>query len=62
MVVPGRSIGGSFADEPLTRLRLPLGLARCPQWNLCNAPGGDEPAAKSKVDAVRQFLASGDRH
>ncbi|HUG60601.1 MAG TPA: DEAD/DEAH box helicase, partial [Methylomirabilota bacterium] len=33
-----------------------------PQWNLCNAPGADDPrVAKSKVDAVRAFLASGDK-
>lgn len=32
-----------------------------PQWNLCNAPGVDEPkVAKSKVDAVRKFLESED--
>ena len=33
-----------------------------PQWNLCNAPGVDEPrVAKSKVKAVGEFLASEDR-
>lgn len=33
-----------------------------PQWNLCNAPGIDEPRiAKSKVDAVRKFLAGSDQ-
>ena len=33
-----------------------------PRWNLCNAPGVDEPrVAKSKVDAVRQFLESADQ-
>lgn len=32
-----------------------------PQWNLCNAPGIDEPkVAKSKVKAVSEFLASDD--
>ena len=33
-----------------------------PQWNLCNAPGIDEPrVAKSKVKAVGEFLASADK-
>ena len=33
-----------------------------PQWNLCNAPGADEPkVAKSKVGAVREFLAGADQ-
>jgi hypothetical protein len=32
-----------------------------PQWNLCNAPGIDEPrVAKSKVKAVGEFLTSND--
>lgn len=62
VVVPERSIGGSFADEALTRFGFYWDWQVAPQWNLCNAPGGDEPrAAKSKVDAVRQFLASGDK-
>lgn len=62
VVVPERSIGGSFADEPLTRYGFHWDWHVAPQWNLCNAPGGDEPrATKSKVDAVRQFLASSDK-
>jgi len=62
VVVPERSIGGSFADEPLSRFGFYWDWNVAPQWNLCNAPGGDEPrAAKSKVDAVRQFLASSDK-
>jgi hypothetical protein len=33
-----------------------------PRWNLCNAPGVDEPrVAKSKVRAVGEFLRSEDR-
>jgi superfamily II DNA or RNA helicase len=62
VVVPERSIGGSFADEPLSRFGFYWDWNVAPQWNLCNAPGGDEPrVAKSKVDAVRQFLASSDK-
>lgn len=59
VVVPERSIGSSFADEPLTRFGFYWDWAVAPQWNLCNAPGADEPrVAKSKVEAVKKFLAS----
>jgi hypothetical protein len=61
IVVPERSIGGSFADEPLTRFGFYWDWVVKPQWNLCNAPGADEPrVARSKVGAVSEFLASGD--
>lgn len=54
VVVPERSIGGSFADEPLSQNGFGWDWQVAPQWNLCNAPGVDEPrVAKSKVDAVR---------
>jgi superfamily II DNA or RNA helicase len=62
VVVPERSIGGSFADELLTQHGFYWDWTVAPQWNLCNAPGVDEPrVARSKVEAVRQFLASSDR-
>lgn len=62
VVVPERSIGGSFADEPLSQHGFYWDWQVAPQWNLCNAPGIDEPrVAKSKVDAVRAFLSSGDK-
>ena len=62
VVVPERSIGGSFADEPLSQHGFYWDWQVAPQWNLCNAPGIDEPRVdKSKVDAVRAFLNSGDR-
>lgn len=62
IIVPERSIGGSFADEPLTRYGFHYDWQVRPQWNLCNAPGADEPqVAKSKVQAVRQFLESSDK-
>ncbi len=61
IVVPERSIGGSFADEPLTQHGFYWDWTVKPQWNLCNVPGADEPRiAKSKVKAVGEFLASGD--
>ncbi len=62
IVVPERSIGSSFADEPLSQFGFFADWQVAPQWNLCNAPGIDEPrVAKSKVEAVRHFLASGDK-
>ncbi len=62
VVVPERSIGGSFADEPLSTFGFYWDWQVAPQWNLCNAPGIDEPrVAKSKVDAVRKFLDSADK-
>lgn len=62
VVVPERSIGGSFADEALSKAGFHWDWQVAPQWNLCNAPGVDEPrVAKSKVDAVRKFLGSPDK-
>ena len=62
IVVPERSIGSSFADEPLSRFGFYWDWQVAPQWNLCNAPGVDEPrVAKSKVEAVRKFLESRDK-
>ena len=62
IVVPERSIGGSFADEPLSKFGFDRDWVVKPQWNLCNAPGEDEEkVSKSKVQAVGQFLASEDK-
>lgn len=62
IVVPEKSIGGSFADEPLSQFGFWADWEVKPQWNLCNAPGGDEErVAKSKVKAVGEFLSSNDR-
>jgi len=62
VVVPERSIGGSFADEPLSELGFDQDWRVAPQWNLCNAPGADDvKVAKSKVKAVAEFLASADK-
>lgn len=62
VVVPERSIGGSFADEELSQHGFYWDWQVSPKWNLCNAPGIDEPRmAKSKVDAVRAFLSSSDQ-
>ena len=62
IVVPERSIGASFADEPLSRFGFYWDWQVAPQWNLCNAPGADDvKVAKSKVKAVGEFLASADK-
>ena len=61
VVVPERSIGGSFADEPLSQYGFHWDWSVKPHWNLCNVPGADDiKVAKSKVKAVGEFLASGD--
>jgi superfamily II DNA or RNA helicase len=62
IVVPERSIGGSFADEPLSQHGFYWDWQVAPQWNLCNAPGVDDvKVARSKVKAVGEFLASTDK-
>ena len=62
IVVPERSIGGSFANEPLSQYGFYWDWQVAPQWNLCNAPGvNDPPVAKSKVDAMRKFLESSEK-
>lgn len=61
IVVPERSIGASFKDTPLSKFGFWADWSVAPQWNLCNAPGADDPKiAKGKVDAVGKFLQSGD--
>ncbi len=62
IVVPERSIGASFADEPLSQHGFAFDWQVSPQWNLCNAPGADEvKVAKSKVKSVGEFLGSDDK-
>lgn len=62
IVVPERSIGSSFADEPLSQQGFYWDWQVAPQWNLCNAPGVDEArVAKSKVESVDKFLESADK-
>lgn len=59
IAVPERSIGGSFANEPLSKSGFECDWEVPPQWNLCNVPGVDDArVAKSKVKAVGEFLAS----
>ena len=57
IVVPEKSIGASFNDEPLTQYGFYWDWQVVPKWNLCNAPGEDG----GKVNAVKAFLESDDR-
>jgi superfamily II DNA or RNA helicase len=56
IAVPEKSIGSSFADEPLTKFGYYYDWNVKPKWNLCNAPGEDG----SKVNSVKSFLESED--
>lgn len=57
IVVPEKSIGASFNDEPLTKDGFYWDWQVVPKWNLCNAPGEDG----GKVNSVKAFLESDDR-
>ncbi|MGB7370955.1 pseudomurein-binding repeat-containing protein [Erythrobacter sp.] len=62
IVVPEKSIGGSFSDEPLSKFGFWSDWNVKPKWNLCNTPGDDEERVNpSKVRAVGQFLESDDK-
>ncbi len=52
IIVPEKSIGSSFQDEPLTKFGFWADWTVEPMWNLCNAPGGDD----GKVNSVKSFL------
>jgi len=57
IVVPERSIGASFHDEPLSEFGFWADWRVEPKWNLCDAPGTDG----GKVNSVGSFLESGDK-
>ena len=54
VVVPEKSIGSSFNDEPLSKFGFQADWTVPPKWNLCNAPGTDG----GKVNSVGAFLDS----
>ncbi|HCT4817288.1 DEAD/DEAH box helicase [Pseudomonas aeruginosa] len=58
IVVPEKSIGSSFHDEPLSRYGFWADWQVEPRWNLCDAPGTDDGG---KVNAVGSFLESSDQ-
>jgi superfamily II DNA or RNA helicase len=54
IVVPEKSIGASFHNEPLSQFGFWADWHVEPKWNLCDAPGTDG----GKVDAMQKFLES----
>lgn len=58
IVVPEKSIGASFHDEPLTKFGFRADWHVEPKWNLCNAPGSDNGG---KVNSLGAFLDSDDK-
>ena len=57
VVVPEKSIGASFGDEPLSNFGFWADWQVAPKWNLCNSPGTDG----GKVKSVGAFLESSDQ-
>ena len=57
IVVPEKSIGSSFNNEPLSKYGFYWDWEVAPKWNLCNAPGEDG----GKVNSVKAFLDSDDQ-
>lgn len=57
IAVPEKSIGASFADEPLSKFGYYYDWHMEPRWNLCDSPGEEG----SKVNAVKSFLSSDDK-
>ncbi|MCQ4166261.1 DEAD/DEAH box helicase [Tahibacter harae] len=58
IVVPEKSIGASFNDEPLSKCGFWSDWHVEPQWNLCNAPGNDNGG---KVKSLGAFLEGDDK-
>tara|TARA_R110000787_G_scaffold13751_5_gene42867 strand:- start:23080 stop:25131 length:2052 start_codon:yes stop_codon:yes gene_type:complete len=58
IVVPEKSIGASFNNEPLSKYGFFTDWHVEPQWNLCNAPGADNGG---KVKSVKAFLDTTDQ-
>ena len=58
IVVPEKSIGASFNDEPLSRFGFWSDWHVEPRWNLCNAPGNDNGG---KVKSLGAFLKADDK-
>lgn len=58
IIVPEKSIGASFHDEPLTKYGFSADWIVAPKWNLCDAPGSDNGG---KVNSLGAFLESDDK-
>ncbi len=57
VVVPEKSIGSSFANEPLSQFGFWADWEVQAKWNLCNAPTSDQ----SKTTLVGEFLKGADQ-
>ena len=57
IVVPEKSIGASFYDEPLSSFGFWTDWTVQAKWNLCDAPGEDG----GKINSVKAFLENDDR-
>jgi superfamily II DNA or RNA helicase len=57
IVVPEKTIGASFNDEPLTKFGFWADWTVQPKWNLCNEPGSEG----GKVASLGAFLKSDDK-
>lgn len=57
IIVPEKSIGSSFNNEPLTKFGFWADWDVQPKWNLCNAAGEDG----GKVDSLNSFLSCDDQ-
>ena len=57
VIVPEKSIGASFANEPLSQFGFWTDWEVQPKWNLCNAPTSDQ----SKTKLVGEFLKGADQ-
>ena len=55
IVVPEKTIGANFHDQPLSQFGCWADWKVEPKWNLCDAPGPDNGG---KVEAVKKFLGS----
>lgn len=58
IVVPEKSIGASFHNEPLSKFGFWADWNVEAKWNLCDAPGSDNGG---KVESVKKFLESDDK-
>lgn len=58
IIVPEKTIGASFHDEPLSEFGFWADWKVEPKWNLCDAPGSDNGG---KVEGVKKFLGSDDQ-
>jgi hypothetical protein len=56
IVVPEKSIGSSFHDEPLAAAGFWADWKVEPRWNLCDSPGTEDGG---KVEALKKFLEAG---